>query len=117
MYDYTTTDLNMPSTSSLSTSLLLRSKSYDTKLNLNSDAPVYIGYENSYSPLVQKTYTNHKTDDEHTKITVTSFAPLPNENRLRQNQAQSAQVRPSSYKIADSKKSWTTIQLKVIRTI
>lgn len=90
---------NVPSTASLSSNLLLRSKSYDTKLNMNSDdAPVYVGYDSIFANKSTKddlTLNNNNDDNEQTKIIVTSFAPTPND-RSRSN-FYSAQVRPSSH--------------------
>ncbi|CAF0757749.1 unnamed protein product [Brachionus calyciflorus] len=85
---------NVPSTAIQSASLLLRSKSYDTKLNSLADSPIYSGMFSTYNPdSLSKT-------DEPAKITVTSFAPTPSDNRSRLNYY--GHVRPSSQALNSS---------------
>ncbi|RNA41182.1 tubulin polyglutamylase TTLL5-like isoform X1 [Brachionus plicatilis] len=66
-----------PDPANESASLLSRSKSYDTKLNLASESSVYTGMFSMFNP------DSLKKANEPAKITVTSFAPNPRENRSR----------------------------------
>lgn len=54
-------------------SLLSRSKSYDTKLNLATESLIYSGMFSMFNP------DSLKKQDESAKITITSFAPNPKE--------------------------------------